>query len=165
MLSLFVAAALATTAAAQSASPRDCAQEAEVESQQCISGWLGMSSCDGGMIAAMFNLPPSQGGFTCDEKFDHVLEAHDDYRDATYQDIAPYGPSSALDSVGRCATRGEYTCIELQVLANETDAFIDDIDFCDQDQSPVFDDFVADIRATWWDLCVDTSLASQGRVR
>lgn len=165
MLALLLS--LTIPALADTASVRDCEQEAAeaAEFATCGGDWLSLGSCEGGMTAALFNYPESLGGYSCDEKMDLVLDAHADYLEADQQEIAEEGPSVVLDALGRCADSGAYSCAELRTLARETDAFIDGIDLCDRDQAPVFEDFLADVRASWWDQCVDDSLAGQERVR
>jgi hypothetical protein len=156
MLPLLFAAALSTPALAQTASPIDC--EAEAEFETCGGDWMGLGSCDGGMTVGLFSYPESMGGYSCDEKLDLVLDAHESYLESNDPAIAEHGPSTVLNALMRCVDASTYTCSELQVLARETDTFIDGIDTCDADQAPVFESFLAEVRAAWWDQCVDTDL-------
>ncbi len=154
-------ALFAPAADASSASARDCAQEAEDEARVCHNGWLNLSGCFAQLNLAYYTgTPPAQDdpddwGYSCNERARYLVEAHEDYRNAEIQAIEVDYAEQALDgTLEHCVDEGAWTCAQLARVSAATEDFLDDIDYCDADAEPVFEDFIAALNAAYLEQCI-----------
>ena len=144
-LSLLFAASLSTTAVADAGA---------CEIDVCQSGWMGLSSCEGGMILGSMWMAGT-GEEACLDVLDDVLSAHDRYT-ATPDDINAPAAQSVVDYLGSCMDQGHLSCRELGVLASETGDLIDNLHECDADAEDVLSELEMSARVAWREQCMDT---------